>query len=498
MVTLMNLRRLLACLILSSIGVLAPMPFAMSQTQDLDSEGPKNGATCKKIWESSMQHYKALAKFLPSNFTIREQLPTHQIIRMENDGCDRLETVDLFQKVASLHSQKIAVMLPLGRWSPSLQGALINKIRSYMATQGLDPHKQVVILDTGGSVQTMQTQLAQLVFTQHITAIVGGLTIAEAPVLTKWAAQLRIPTIILNKKLAPPRNRFVFRIGPDQKDLANSLASYAESKGFKRIAVMMPNSTRDGTIADAMTANGRIEIVGPFVYNPHDYGSIDHTFKRLFHLNDEDRKQELLDLITEFKEKAKEEGVGFDAKGLMLPPLVDVDALVILDHFKNVRHLAKSLHFYGVKGLPLLGIPKWRAPELVDQEEENLRGAVFVDYVGSYRELPYGIEAPIVGDENFIEGLSASRVDLELVITHGVAAAASAIKGTRAPRYTLYRRIEAASPEDKAFFGQNTFFRGDHEGHWPTFLYSVQNGKITSLGRNIGRKTSPQVKKRPL
>lgn len=464
---------------------------SLAYAQDDGVAFGKSQETCLKVYENSMQHYRALAKFLPAGFQLRDQLPTHQLLKLKGDGCGNSSTIELFQKVASLHSQKIALLLPFSRWSQSTQKSVMEQIKSYFAGQGFD-QKQLIILDTAGNVQIMQQQLAQLVFTQHVSTIVGGLTAAEAPALTGWAIKLRIPTIILNKKFEPPRNRFVFRVGPDQRDLATSLLAHAESKGYKKLAVMMPQTSRDGTFADALKANGKIEIVGPIVYNPGDFSSIDFSFKGLFHLNDELRKPELLDLITEQKERAKAEGVAFDPKGIMLPPQIDVDAIVIIDHFKNVRHLAKSLHFYGVKGLPLLGIPKWRAPEILDREEENLRGAVFVDYVGSYRALPYGITANTVVDENFVEGSAASRVDLELVITHALASATAAIKGPRIARLALYKRIEAAAPEDKNFFGMGGFFRSDHEGNWPTFLFSVQNGKLNPIGKNIGRRRAPK------
>ncbi len=459
-----------------------------ARAQDEESIDTGAPSTCHKVYESSMQHYRALAKFLPKTYQLRDQLPTHQLLKIAGDGCDRLETLDLFQKVASLHTQRIAVLLPLSRWSEATQRSMINQLKSYVATQGLDPQKQLVILDTGGQILTLQQQLAQLVFTQHVSVVIGGLTQAEAPVLSQWASRLRIPTIILNRKLAPPRNRYVFRVGPDQKEMANSLLAHIESKGFKRVALMMPQSSRDGTLADALHASSKVEIVGPLVYNPNDFGSIDLVFKRLFHLNDDARKQEMLDLITELKDKAKSEGVAFDPRGLMLPPQVDVDALVILDHFKNVRHLAKSLHYYGVQGLPLLGIPKWRAPEIVDQEETNLKNAVFVDYVGSYQQLPYGISANTIVNELFVEGKSASRVDLELAVTHAVAAALPAVKGTRVPRYTLFKRMEQAIPDEKNFFGTQPFFKADHEGNWPTFMFAIQNGKLAAIGRNLGRR----------
>ncbi len=452
---------------------------------------PTTPENCKRIYDSSMQYYKALGLYLPPQYKYHDQLPSHQFLKLPDDGCSLIDTIDLYQRVVSLHSQKIAIMLPMNRWSKPTQNILMAQIKGYVASKGLDPEKTIIWLDTAGQLQRMQEQLAALVFTQHVSMIIGGMTLAEAPVLSKWADRLRIPAIILNKKFASPRSRYIFRLGPDNRQMAFSLLKYVMSKGYKKIAIMMPQTSRDGSFADALLNNGKVETVGPLVYNPADFSSIDQVFKRLFHLNDEARKPELLDLINEMKDKSKEEGVAFDPKGLMLPPLVDVDALVIIDHFKNVRHLAKSLHFYGVKQLPLLGIPKWRAPELVDQAEENLNGAVFVDYVGSYKKLPYGIKADIVNDENMIEGSEASMVDIELVVNHAVAAAVETLLGPRIPRFSLYKRLELVEPTDKEFFGAGPIFKMDHEGNWPNFLFSIRNGRLEAMNRTVPRLRAP-------
>ena len=146
-----------------------------------------------------------------------------------------------------------------------------------------------------------------------------------------------------------------------------------------------------------------------------------------------------------------------------------------------------------MKKLPLLGIPKWRAPELVDQVEDNLLGSVFVDYIGSYKKLPYGLKADIVGDENMILGSEASLVDLELVITHALAVAAPLINGPQIARYALYKRLEEAEPEDQEFFGSNRVFRSNHEGNWPIFLFTVGNGHIQALRYPVA--TQSKVKK---
>lgn len=437
--------------------------------------------SCERVYEGTMTHYHELAKFLPKSFPLHDQLSTHQFLKLGAEACQGMGAVELFKKVVTIHSGKIGILLPFSRWSSPVQKAVMEQIKSYLRAQGIDPEKSLVWYDTAGQIQTLNKQLAQLVFNQHVAVVIGGLTMSEAPVLAKWADRLKLPTIVLSRKFDSMKSRFVFHLGPDLPQMAESLARYAQSRGLNRIAIVMPQSSRDGVFVNDFVARAeklQLSVVGPLLYNPHDYGSIDSLFRKLFHLDDDRRAQEKLDLLEELKASAKEEGVAFDPRSLMLPPEIDVDAILIADHFKNARHLARSLAFYGVKKLPLLGIPKWRAPELIDPPEENLDGATLVDYIGSYRRLPYGIKAATILDENFVEGSVASLVDLQLVVNHAVSAAVQALRGAKTARFALPARLEKASIEDKDFFQADQLFRSNHEANWPSFLFSLTEGRL--------------------
>lgn len=475
---------LIASLLISSVA------GAAGSGEELDS--------CDRVYEATMSHYHELAQFLPPNFARHDQLPSHQFLNLTAaNACENPGAIELFKKVVSLHSGKIGILLPFSRWSSNVQQAVMGQIKSYVREQGLDPEKALVWYDTAGQIQNLQKQLAQLVFTQHVGLLIGGLSMSEAPVLGKWGDRLKIPTIILNRKFDNLKSRYIFHLGPDLGQMADSLARYAQGRGFTRIAVIMPQSSRDGVFVNDFVARAEkmnISIVGPLLYNSNDYGSIDSLFRKLFHLDDESRAQEKLELMNDLKDKAKEEGVAFDPRSLMLPPEVGVDAILIADHFKNARHLSRSLAFYGVKKLPLLGIPKWRAPELVDPPEENLDGATLVDYIGSYRRLPYKIKAATVIDENFVEGSVASVVDLELVVNHAVAAAVQALRGNKTARFALHTRLEKTTNEEKEFFQSSQIFRPNHEANWPSFLFSLSEGRLRP--QNIA--VSPRPTKAPV
>lgn len=109
--------------------------------EDDSSATPSN---CKRIYDNSMQYYKALGKFLPPNYKFREQLPAHQFYKMSDDGCALMDTIDLYQRVVSLHSQKIAVLLPFSRWPQKTQKALMQQIKGYVASKGFDPEKTII------------------------------------------------------------------------------------------------------------------------------------------------------------------------------------------------------------------------------------------------------------------------------------------------------------------------------------------------------------------
>ena len=446
---------------------------------------------CRSIYQSTMQYYQKLAQYLPKGFEKQNQTPSHQILSMNEASCSNPDTMQIFQRVLSVHGGKIGVLLPLSQWSKTTQERVIRQIKSYVSAQGFDAEKMLVWYDTAGKLGIQQSQLAQLVFKHQVSIVIGGITQGEAHALSQWGHALRLPTIVLNRRQKAPLSRYVFRVGPNAAELASALARHAEAQGYKRIAVMIPQNSKDGNFADAF--QGKFETLGPYIYNPYDFSSIEQQFRTMFRINDESRAEEKMALLESLKEQAKTEGVAFDSRSLMLPPEVDFDALLIVDHFKNVKHLAKSLSYFGVKRLPLLGIPKWRAPEIIEKTEDNLRGAVFVDFVGSYNQLPYGIQADLVYNENFAEGSEASAIDIQIVLSHAMDAAVQALKvAPRQPRHALVKGLETAAPRDPSFFGQARIFRPNHENYWPQFLYSVGNGNLQAL--SLPRTKSPTKK----
>lgn len=439
---------------------------------------------CSKLFSKTVVAFQELNRKLPPTALVPPDSPLVPLLGLHVEDCEQPGTMDLIEKALGGHNGKVALLLPFSRMPKAVGQEVLRSVHEWMQSKGLSPNRLIIWRDTEGNRDKMEKQLAQMVWTQGASIIIGGLFQNEAPFLTQWADRLRIPAIILNRRPTGPASKYTFYMGPDYRLLASGLTRYALSRNMRRIAIMAPQFSHDEPLISAFRTQAqhlRIQITGPLIYNPADYDSIDGIIRKLFHIDDESRNQELLDLVNKSKEVAEKLGVPFDPKSLVLPPVINVDAILIADHFKNVRHLNKVLAFYGVKRLPLLGIPRWRAYELIDPADENMVGSVFVDYLGSYKQLPYGIRVPTVDKEYFAEGSAAGSVDLRLVVHHALFSALQALAGNRNPRFALYKKLELSTGPRESFLSGPHIFRADHSTNWPTFLFGVGSGSISIL-----------------
>ncbi len=439
---------------------------------------------CNRLFQKTVMAYQELNHKLPAAAAIPPSAPITRLLGMHMEDCSLPGTMDLIEKALSFHSGKIALLLPFSKLPKSVGQDLLKSIHTWMQSRGLNPARLIIWRDTDGNRDKLEIQLAQMVWLHQVSLIIGGLMQSEAPTLAQWSDRLRIPTIILNRKPESQRSKYAFYMGPDYKLLASSLTRYALSHNLQKIAILEPQYAVADNLVPAFQAQAghlRLQITGPLLYNPADFSTIDGLLRKLFHIDDENRNEEMLELLKKRREEAEELGQTFDPKSLVLPPIVDVDAILIADHFKNVRHISKALAYYGVKKVQLLGIPKWRAYELMDPPDEAITGAVFVDYIGSYKQFPYGIQVPTVDKEYFAEGPQAGSADLRLVVHHALYSALEALAGARTPRFALYKKLETAAGPKEGFLASPQIYRADHTSNWPSFLFAVGSGSISLL-----------------
>ncbi len=466
------------------IATLLGTPLAAQNNASEQSSVTDDNELCTKLFQKTVVAYQDLHRRLPPTVTLPANSPLVPLLSMHIGDCAQSGTMDQIEKALASHAGKVALLLPFSKLPKSVGQEILRSVHDWMKSKGLSPERLIIWRDTDGNREKMEKQLAQMVWTQNISIVIGGLMHNEAPLLAQWTDRLRLPAVILNRKPEGQASKYNFYMKPDHRLLASALGRFAVSRNLRRVAILQPQFAADeGFVASFLTQARQIQlqVSEPLVYNPADFSSIDAIIRKLFHIDDESRKEELLEMMTKAKENAAQLRVPFNAKGLVLPPLVDVDAILIADHFKNVRHISKVLAFYGVKRVQLMGIAKWRAFELVDPVDENLVGSVFIDYLGSYKQLPYGIQVPTVDREYFAEGAQAGAADLQVVVHHALFSALQALTGNRGPRYSLYKRLEAAPGLREGMLAAPLVYRPDHTANWPTFLFGVGSGSISIL-----------------
>lgn len=462
---------------------LAPTLLAQNNASE-QSAVSDDHELCSRLFQKTVVSYQELNRKLPSNSVVPINSPVMALLGLHSEDCSQQGTMNQIEQALSFHSGKIALLLPFSKMPKAVGQDVLKSVHEWMQSRGLNPARLIIWRDTDGNKDKLEAQLAQMVWIQQVSIVIGGLWQSEASTLSQWADRLRIPTIILNRKPEAQRSKYTFFVGPDYKLLASSLTRFSLGKNLRRIAILQPQFGHDESLVAAFQAQAehlRIAITGPLLYNPADFSSIDGLLRKLFHIDDESRNQEMLDLLNKSKENAEALGLPFDPKNLVLPPLVDIDAILIADHFKNVRHISKALNYYGVKKVQLMGVPRWRAFELVDPADDYLNGAIFVDYLGSYKQLPYGIQVPTEDKEYFAEGPQAGAADLKLVVHHALFSALEALVGSKSPRYALYKKLEAAAGPREGFLAGPLIYRADHTSHWPSFLFGVGSGSISLL-----------------
>jgi hypothetical protein len=157
-------------------------------------------------------------------------------------------------------------------------------------------------------------------------------------------------------------------------------------------------------------------------------------------------------------------------------------AVLILDNFRMVRHIVNIIGT-SLPSTPTLfaGNQQWRSPALVVPRDDSLQGALFVDFIGSYRNLPDRIETPISDNEYFTTAQAASRIDYQ-IIGHRLASLALTAASFGISRHEIAQRLQSMKNQWDTYFPRNELaLDSQRESSWPVFMFQVNGETIKEL-----------------
>lgn len=487
-------RNLMACISLTVLG----LPTILRSASPLDNPAydrenivgsesiTSEVKRCYNGYRRSIIYYKKLYKFL--NKEEIAELGSHAaayVLKQGKKKCRSSNYRKELQGLLSHHSGKLGLLLPTSGVYQGIGQEFSNAAHTFFKGR----NNPIIEYDSRGEIGQFHKSLAHLVFKDKVSLLIGGATKQEAYMLSVWSERLMIPALILHNPI-PLKGKKVleypFFISPSQAEMAKTLALYMQNQGLKRAAIFSPQKENILFIKTLVQNLGLHNSQAPKViqYQQGDYDALSQSMKDLFKMSLKDRGEEAAEIVQQKEEEAKAAGKVFDPNQLLLPPEKTVDAIVILDSFTMVRHIAKILKFLKVPPLPLLGAQGWRAPELFDQQlSAFLVDSVFVDYIGDYENLPYDLKVSQKDNNKFFTSPEESvNLDFWLIGKHALDISdrvLSYLPEDRRQIPTILRSLRART--SGKFFQSSRVFNGKLQTNWPSFLFSIDKGTLRPL-----------------
>lgn len=446
---------------------------------------------CETLRDNVVAAHQKLATFLPPKMTPVAAITSLLAIKPsacadEEDAADMINTV--YDAVGE-HSGKVGVII---RYKNEKDAAIVEGFRAV-------PHSEkLIVKQVVDDPKAVQQALAELVLVHQVAAIMGGTQRRDATLLAEWAAQLRIAFINLApfSYLGAKRSRFAFTVFPSEMKLAQKMAQYLTQKNYKKIAILRParnDAVNFSNNVARLVKKAGIDASIQWVYFSSDYASLEDAVKRLFKIDRKLREKEFKDLYEKMKKEAEDKKIPFNPNQVILPPLVEVDAVIIPDNFRIVRHIAKIMQFHGVRSLPLVGHQQWRAPELVEPTDPFLNGAVFVDYIGRYDQLPDVLTGG-GNSENpfFIASGEANKLDYRLVGYRAAHIMLTLLHSEPQKRYGIADKLMKFEMPAQGPFANGAVFTPQRMSQWPAFMLKVQERSLQMVAETaVAHSPSP-------
>jgi ABC-type branched-subunit amino acid transport system substrate-binding protein len=266
----------------------------------------------------------------------------------------------------------------------------------------------LVIRDTAGDPDRAVTQLEDLVFNEHVVAVIGPMVAKETYSAAVKAQELEVPIVTLSiRKDITSVGSFVFRNFLTLTAQARALVSHAmDNLGVKRFAILYPNDWYGVEFANAFwdeveRRKGEIraaekyepdeknfatpikKMVGRyFLHARWDYinkrNKINREIKSPLH-----RRRAMSKLVKSIKPIVDFEALfvpDYVDKVVMIAPALAFEDIVLFTESNwHIERMKKSLGRDKLDMVYLLGGNGWNNPKVIQWAERYVQGAIFCD-----------------------------------------------------------------------------------------------------------------------
>jgi branched-chain amino acid transport system substrate-binding protein len=311
-------------------------------------------------------------------------------IRARGDDGDELYAEYLVKRLdaAPVDAKTIAVLLPLSDKYEAV-GRQIEEALSY----GYDSRdRDLLLIDSGATPESAVAALESAVLNKGVIAVVGPLLTQETEAVTEAANALHVPLLSLSQALDSTDGLdWVFQGIVNVPAQVEALLDYSMgTRGFRSFCVFAPDNAygiraTEAFVAGVEARGGQVTVQGS--YDPAAKDMI--PFAKKLGRKDYDAR------AVEFRElKRAADQAGRDPRKVVLPPVIDYEAMFIPDNANRLPLALAALayeefpmgDFQTSKDgpiIPLLGLSGWNNPILLSGGSEYARNSIFTDvYLG--------------------------------------------------------------------------------------------------------------------
>ncbi len=350
-----------------------------------------------------------------------------------------------YDNIYSDRQDKIGIILPPVAANEAALQLILDEYRAALKRNGVNPDKTLVIRRVEKREDLTLRAAAELIHMERVALLVGVNSL-HSQVLAKIADPAQVPVFIVNPTTPHSKTRQTMRVYPPVDRLAEKLLNVYLAAGVTHATVFYSQGA-DLDLFDAIKrlANNRIY----FMETSYDPNS-----------------SKLLESVNQ-------------AVHRMAMVRSKSQAVLILDNFKMVRHLVNMIREgLGDGSVIISGNQQWRSPALVTPREEALEGALFVDFIGSYANLPEALAAPTPESPLFTTAQAASRLDYQL-IGHRLGTLSATVVRSHWSRQRIASELQSLNNSwDNYFPPTELAFDQNRDSSWPAFLLRVKGEGI--------------------
>lgn len=346
-------------------------------------------------------------------------------------------------------SQRVGIILPASSSNESALKIILEQMNLELARAGFTPEKTLIVRRIQKDRDHALKAASELVHIERVSMLIGGLTYPHASAIVEVADLSQTPALIVSANAGLGRTSQSMRVYPPVKRLALRLADKFKSQDVKNVVVLRPHNANIELYQLLRSQLGGSVNYAEASYNP-------------------DQPQSILDAVK--------------SQTAIVSRVNSRSAVLILDNFRMVRHIV-NIVATSLPGQNIIfaGNQQWRSPALVVPRDDALQGAIFVDFIGNYRNLPQTIDTPLSDNDYFTTAQAASRIDYQ-IIGHRLGNLAAEAARFGFNRYETARRLQSMNNKWDSYFPKtDAAIDSERESSWPVFMFRITEDNIEEI-----------------